>query len=78
VKCGFALDLDLIANPELLEISENAALSAAWFWYNNNLNRYADSGDFLGLTKRINGGTNGLADREYFWKLAKEVLGVRD
>jgi len=78
VKCGFALGLDLIANPELLETPENASLSAAWFWYNNDLNRYADRGDFTTLTKRINGGTNGLADREHFWKLAKEVLGVSD
>lgn len=77
VRCGFALELDLIACPELLETPENAALSAAWFWHENNLNRYADSGDFLTLTKRINGGTNGLADREHFWKLAKEVLDVR-
>lgn len=76
VKCGFALELDLEANPELLEIPDNACLSSAWFWYNNDLNKYADSDDFVGLTKRINGGINGLEDRQHFWKLAKQVLGA--
>lgn len=76
VKCGFALELDLEANPELLEQPPHACDSAAWFWYDKNLNRYADSDDFVGLTKRINGGTNGLEDRQYFWKLAKQALGV--
>jgi len=75
-KCGFALELDLLTNPELLETPENAAKSAAWFWFQNRLNQYADNGDFLTLTKRINGGTNGLDDRVYFWKLAKNTLGV--
>ena len=35
-----------------------------WFWNKNNLNKYCDNNDFIGLTKRINGGTNGLADRQ--------------
>lgn len=75
-KCGFALELDLLTNPELLETPENAARSAAWFWFQNRLNQYADNDDFVTLTKRINGGTNGLDDRMYFWKLAKNTLGV--
>ena len=46
-----------------LETFEGAAQSACWFWENNNLNQYADSGDILTMTKRINGGTIGLDDR---------------
>lgn len=76
VKCGFGIGLDLIANPELLETPENASRSAAWFWFNAGLNQYADSGDFTTLTKRINGGLNGLADRLTYWERAKQELGV--
>ncbi|WP_284459631.1 glycoside hydrolase family 19 protein [Cupriavidus campinensis] len=76
VKCGFALGLDLVAQPELLEEPESASRSAAWFWFNSNLNRYADADDFAGLTRRINGGLNGLEDRKYFWARAWKELGV--
>ncbi len=75
--CGFALDLDLLARPELLEQPVAAAASAAWYWHNRNLNRFADAGDFVGLTRAINGGTNGLADRRALWARAKMMLGVR-
>jgi putative chitinase len=61
--CGNALGLDLVTNPELLEVPHNAAMSAAWFWFNNKLNDLADKGDFKKITRRINGGYNGLADR---------------
>lgn len=57
----------LIKNPALLESPENAVLSALHFWNDRNLNSYADRQDFTGLTKRINGGTNGLADRMKYW-----------
>ncbi|WP_064577168.1 glycoside hydrolase family 19 protein [Cupriavidus gilardii] len=75
--CGFALELDLVARPELLEQPVAAAASAAWYWHNHNLNRYADAGDFVGLTHAINGGTNGIADRRALWNRAKAALGVR-
>lgn len=74
--CGFALDLDLIAHPELLERPDHAAASACWFWQSNSLNRYADAGDFVGLTRRINGGTLGIAERRAFWVRAKTALGA--
>lgn len=74
--CGFALGLDLIAHPELLEQPVEACRSAAWFWHNANLNALADKGDFVTLTRRINGGTNGLDDRLALWAKAKSVLGV--
>jgi putative chitinase len=49
---------DLVAQPEL------AAESAGWFWMINGLNKLADTGDVKAVTRRINGGFNGLADRE--------------
>lgn len=72
--CGDALGLDLISCPELLEQPDNAARSAGWFWASRHLNELADRGDFLAVTKRINGGTNGLADRQAYLKRAEAVL----
>jgi len=57
-----------------LEQAEWAAKSAAWFWNSRNLNALADAGDFVGLTRRINGGTNGLAERQEFYQRALKVL----
>jgi predicted chitinase len=48
---------------EYTQTFEGAAQSACWFWETNNLNQWADKGDILTLTKRINGGTIGLEDR---------------
>lgn len=80
--CGKVLGLDLIQDPDLLAgpIAKKdpgpGFRAAAWFWRTRNCNAYADAGDFLGLTKRINGGTNGLAERQAYWATAKRVLGV--
>ncbi|MCF5708690.1 glycoside hydrolase family 19 protein, partial [Pseudomonas syringae] len=73
-ECGEALALDLISHPELLEQPEHAAMSAAWYWSSRGLNSLADKGEFLLITKRINGGTNGLADRQALHKRALELL----
>lgn len=72
--CGKALGLDLINNPDLLTEPQNAARSAGWFWKANNLNAFADSGDFTGMTRVINGGLNGLADRQARLIVAEGVL----
>jgi putative chitinase len=72
--CGEALGLDLISNPELLEQPQYAAMSAAWFWSTKGLNTLADQGDFVKITRRINGGLNGLEDRLQLWERAKKVL----
>ncbi|MEE4626613.1 glycoside hydrolase family 19 protein [Pseudomonas alliivorans] len=72
--CGEALALDLIGQPELLEQPAHAAMSAAWFWSSRGLNSLADNGEFLRITKAINGGTNGLADREALYERALKVL----
>ena len=61
---------------EYLQTFEGAAQSACWFWENNNLNRFADVDDILGLTKAINGGTLGLEDRKKHYEHALHVLGA--
>jgi putative chitinase len=61
---------------EYLQTFEGAAQSACWFWETNGLNRWADAGDILTLTKRINGGTIGLDDRIKHYNHALHVLGV--
>lgn len=65
------LEPDLVAEPEL------AAMSAGWFWDTNGLNKLSDAGDVRAVTRRINGGFNGLADREAKYnKLITILSGV--
>ncbi|MBC3410266.1 glycoside hydrolase family 19 protein [Pseudomonas sp. SWRI51] len=75
-RCGEALGLDLLAHPELLEQPEHAADSAGWFWHQASLNSLADKGPsaFETITRRINGGLNGLDDRLAIYKRAEQVL----
>ena len=63
-RCGKALSVNLVENPELLVKPMFAAQSAAWFWSVNNCGPLADADEFELLTKRINGGLIGLADRK--------------
>jgi len=72
--CGEALGLDLVNQPTLLEQPQYAALSAAWFWSARGLNTLADQGEFVKITRRINGGLNGLADRLALYDKALKVL----
>jgi len=72
--CGEALGLDLLSKPELLELPQHAAMSAAWFWSTRGLNTLADQGEFVKITRRINGGLNGLADRQVLYDKALKVL----
>lgn len=74
-RASDALALPLIAHPELLEQPGNAALSAAWFWNAHGLNELADAGDFETITRRINGGTNGMEDRIALFDAAKAAIG---
>ncbi|EMF0925860.1 endolysin [Klebsiella aerogenes] len=71
-KCGLALKLDLVTQPELLEQDENAARSAAWFFATSGCLVY--SGDVERITIIINGGKNGLDDRRRRFNLSKAVL----
>ncbi len=72
--CGDALGLDLINQPELLEKPQHACMSAAWFWATKGLSTLADEGKFETITRRINGGLNGLADRQMLYTRALKVL----
>ena len=74
-RCGKALGVDLVVNPDLLLQPEYAARSAAWFWSVNKCGPLADADDFVGLTKKINGGTIGLADREKRYKSVLATIG---
>ena len=71
---GEALGLDLINKPELAAKPENAARVAAWYWNSRDLNGLADRGNFDGITKRINGGFNGKADRDQYFARASTAL----
>jgi putative chitinase len=72
----FAQDLSMSLEDTVayLETPNGAVASAGWFWDNNKLNQYCDSGDFVTLTKRINGGTIGLEDRKHHYELAMHYL----
>ena len=72
----FAQDLEMSLEDTVayLETPNGAVASAGWFWDNNKLNQYCDSGDFVTLTKRINGGTIGLEDRKHHYELAMHYL----
>lgn len=63
-RCGEALGVDLLANPDLLLEPIYAARSAGWFWKANKLSEFADAGDIKGMTKKINGGYIGLEARQ--------------
>jgi putative chitinase len=69
-----ALGVDFVANPDLVLTKEYAALTAAWYWNKRGLNKEADAKDFTGMTKKINGGTIGLADRVAHINTALNVL----
>jgi len=71
-----SLDISVEEAAQYLETFEGAAQSACWFWETNNLNQWADKGDILTLTKRINGGTIGLDDRIKHYEHALHVLGA--
>ena len=72
--CGVALGLDLLAAPQLLEQPGAACRSAGWFWQSRGLNRLADAGDQERVTRSINGGVNGLAERLALYQVARKVL----
>lgn len=61
---GQKLGVDFENNPEIVAIPSIGLLVACEFWSTNSLNALADKDDALTITRRINGGTNGLADRK--------------
>lgn len=75
-RCSLALfsDTRLLDHPELLEQPILATRSAGWFWKTHGLNEVADAGDFLRITRIINGGTNGLQDRQKLYARALQAM----
>jgi putative chitinase len=71
-----SLEMPVEEVPAYLQTFEGAVQSACWFWETNNLNQWADKGDILTLTKRINGGTIGLEDRQKHYNHALHVFGA--
>jgi len=81
--CGMGINLDLLAHPELLEQRDNAAMSAAWYWHNRNLNALADDGNFIGLSSAVNLGNpnskaipNGYSERLALYGAGKKAVGL--
>lgn len=72
---GTDLRIPLEADPERAADPGIAARTAVWFWNRKNLNERADRGDIEGITRAINGGLNGYADRVRLTNNAMQVLG---
>ena len=75
-KFSQAMGIDFLSNPDLVASPEYAVTAAGWFWEMRKINRHADEDDLIRVTRLVNGGKNGLADREKYLKRAKQVLGI--
>jgi putative chitinase len=73
-RCGKAIGVPLLSNPDLLLEPRAGALSAGWFWHVNGLDKHDDDASVLAETKIINGGTNGLAERQKFFNIALKAF----
>lgn len=71
-ECGIAIGVDLEQDPSALELRSTGAASTAWYWGKHRLTGY--NGDVLSVTRKINGGTNGIQDREQRYRKALSVL----
>lgn len=71
---------NILENPDLVA-DKYPLLSAAWFWDVNKLNELADKGatdsNVTAITKRVNGGTHGLADRLAKFKTYYKLLTLQ-
>ena len=74
IAIGKDLNEDFVSHPELLETPHYATLSAGWFWNKKGLNALADNDDIIHITKRVNGGLNGIEDRQNYLSKAKAVI----
>jgi len=72
---GKAVGISAMAATDYVRTKEGALESACWFWQVNNINKYCDNLDIIGMSKRINGGTNGLDDRKAKYLRAIDLLG---
>lgn len=74
--CGEALGIDLIAEPRLICTPVYGTASACWFWNSRQLSLLADRGWFKEITRRINGGYTGIADRLQHWQRNRALLDL--
>lgn len=72
---GKAMDMSAEKAVDYVRTKKGALDSACWFWDTNNINKYCDAQDIVGMSKRINGGTIGLEDRKKHYLHALDVLG---
>lgn len=73
---GKSVGIDFSSSPSLLASPEFATDSAGWFWNQHKLNELADANKLIAITKRINGGLNGLEDRQKRLVSAKTILNA--
>lgn len=74
---NFVGDPDLIIHPERIGREPlHSAGAAGWYWMTRKINPLADQDNLVAVTKKVNGGTNGLEDRRSFLARAKKVLGL--
>lgn len=76
-RYGQQLGIDFESNPTIVAIPSVGLLVACKFWADNGLNALADQDDVLTITRRINGGTNGLADRKAKLEIIKGMMGKK-
>ena len=69
-------DIDYVKNPDLLLNEADSMISALWYWDLINANYYADNDDIKTITKKINGGYNGLKHRKQLLKQYKQRLSI--
>ena len=72
-ECG----VDCVKNPDLLLKPDMALMSACWYWKKRNINVHADADDLIMVTKKINGGTNGLNDRQNYLEAFKRIYQIK-
>jgi putative chitinase len=77
MNCSLSLygDERLLEEPALLEKPRDGCMAAGWFWSSHGLNALADVFDFKAITRRINGGENGMESRERYYTRAVKTLG---
>lgn len=78
-KAGAALGLPLLLHPQIAELPEHAAAIAGWYWSSRNLNALADADTldaYKAITRKINGGLNGFADRVARLDDLRELYGL--
>ena len=76
VQLSKGVKLPFVEHPEWLCLPEYAVMSACWFWHNRGLNELADAGRFRDITRIINGGYNGLEDREKLYEKCKRIFNI--